>query len=317
MNIIYIMKPYSYDLRLRVVLHYRLIKSLRKTSKTFLISKSSVSRWNKLYKIDKLHSKKKIRIKYKITKSIIDLIKKIVDNKVFVSLKEIKYEIKKNYKIDISLTSISKTLKQLNYSIKKIYPFVNYKNQPNSIKISDHKSKIFNLMKSNNLICIDETHFCKNMIPKYGRSLKGKKINHEVHDIYNKKMCSCIMAISNNKIIYYELYEGSVTSDVYISFLSTLVTKLNIDKDILYMDNAAAHRSKKTREYMNNANIKYRYNLPYSPELNPIEMVFAKIKKILRYNLVNTKDNIIKLINETIQQIDKHEMNNYYKHSFC
>ena len=48
---------------------------------------------------------------------------------------------------------------------------------------------------------------------------------------------------------------------------------------------------------MNPNNIKFRYNIPYNPELNSIEFLFLKIKTELRYNLIRTYDDIITTLN--------------------
>ena len=82
-------------------------------------------------------------------------------------------------------------------------------------------------------------------------------------------------------------------------------------------DNASCHRSKVTKDYLKSQNILFKYNLPYSPELNPIEMVFAKIKNGIRYKMINTHEDISKYLDSVTNNITSNEMSNYYKHSYC
>ena len=52
------------------------------------------------------------------------------------------------------------------------------------------------------------------------------------------------------------------------------------------MDDARINRSNKTIEYMRYEKLSYRFNIPYSPELNPIEFLFSKIKRTLWYDMI-------------------------------
>ncbi len=72
-----------------------------------------------------------------------------------------------------------------------------------------------------------------------------------------------------------------------------MVLKLNCYKQVIIMDNASIHRSKKVREVIENAGHILLYLPPYSPDYNPIENVFGTIKKILRYKGCNLESVIV------------------------
>ena len=78
------------------------------------------------------------------------------------------------------------------------------------------------------------------------------------------------------------------------------------------MDNARIHHYKKLKEYIATTSNKLLYNVPYSPEYNPIEMVFSKSKYIVRNNW---KRNILDNIYESIKNITPTDWKSFYKKS--
>lgn len=89
-------------------------------------------------------------------------------------------------------------------------------------------------------------------------------------------------------IFHYELYPRSVNSERYIGFLERLREKHGKGKIILYLDNLKVHKSKVTVEVYKRLNITTIYSPVYSPELNPIEYVFSKLKQ--KVKLMRLKD---------------------------
>jgi len=67
------------------------------------------------------------------------------------------------------------------------------------------------------------------------------------------------------------------------------------EKHIVVMDNAAIHKSEKTRELIANTGATLLFLPPYSPDLNPVEKDFANIKKLREFNENETIDDIIKM----------------------
>lgn len=81
------------------------------------------------------------------------------------------------------------------------------------------------------------------------------------------------------------------------------------------MDNARIHHSKIYMKYMENSKHKILFNVPYCPEYNPIEMVFSKLKSIIRRKDNSTIVRLIKNINYSFKQISKTDLNNFYSKS--
>ena len=85
---------------------------------------------------------------------------------------------------------------------------------------------------------------------------------------------------------YYRIYPKSVNTERFLDYLKGLREANGDDKICIFMDNLSVHTSEKTKKYMRELDFKFIYNLKYSPETNPIEFVFSKVKHNFK-NLFN------------------------------
>lgn len=87
--------------------------------------------------------------------------------------------------------------------------------------------------------------------------------------------------------------------------------------DIVVMDNLGSHRSKAVRQLIRSAGTKLFFLPKYSPDLNPIEQVFAKLKHLLRKAAARTADAVCAAIGEALHAFTPEECANYFKNSGC
>ncbi len=162
------------------------------------------------------------------------------------------------------------------------------------------------------IISIDETSIDNQLYPLYGWGTKGihvETIRNAVRSRY-----SVITAISKNKVIHYEIIKNSTNALHFKSFIETLVKK-GITNTYLLMDNARIHHAKIVKDYVRTTSNILLYNAPYTPEYNPIERVFSKLKSILRTKTNNSNKQIIQNIKVAFNKITKTELKNYYDKS--
>ncbi len=101
-------------------------------------------------------------------------------------------------------------------------------------------------------------------------------------------------------IIRWMLFKGGVKKEDFFSFLMELVKKYDNtlwkeQTPLFFMDNAAIHKSKKYMIKTFNEYFNTLYNAPYSPQLNPIEYCFSKLKSLVRKEKINTEKQLNKL----------------------
>ena len=74
------------------------------------------------------------------------------------------------------------------------------------------------------------------------------------------------------------LFQKSVNVDKFKEYLEKLREENEDAKICIFMDNLTAHTSNKSKEAMNKLGFRYIYNVAYSPDFNPIEFIFSKVK---------------------------------------
>ena len=168
-----------------------------------------------------------------------------------------------------------------------------------------------NKIGKENIISIDESSFDTHINAYYGWSVKGARIMA----IKRKQRIrySIISAVSINKVINVKIILGSVNGETFTEFIKDIVNCVRHNK-VLFMDNARIHHSKIFKSYAETINNKILYNVPYMSELNPIEMVFSKVKSIVhKRNNNSDAKKLCKNIKYGFKKITKSNLRGYYK----
>ncbi len=109
--------------------------------------------------------------------------------------------------------------------------------------------------------------------------------------------------------------DGSVNGDVFEAFVEqTLIPELRAG-DIVIMDNLSSHKRARIRELIEEQQAELRYLPPYSPDLNPIEMVFSKIKQRLRTLGARTQDVLWCSMQKVLDEVTTSDAVNCFRHA--
>lgn len=302
---------YSLDTKIIVVNLYKKFQNCRIVAKLTSISRSTISRWINL---DSLEPKIRINKKRKLTSLVIDYIKKSIKSNPFLTLSQTQNKINKKFSINIALSTIFNAYRLLNISYKKVtkryfkISIRNYKSNVN--KFRKDVSKI----NKDDIISIDECAIYKNSIKEYGRTSHKRLLSFR--KIRQNTKTNLLMAINNKQIIAYQFYEKPIKTDNFNEFLKTNILDKYTNKYLL-MDNATIHKTNKGIDQINKSNNYPLFIPPYSPQLNPIEEVFSKIKNTFRR--LNTKSpsiNFLNKIQKSFKSISQKDLTSYYAHSF-
>ena len=133
------------------------------------------------------------------------------------------------------------------------------------------------------IVFVDESGVNINMTRIYGRSLSGTRCVDKT-SLKTPTNTTILSSIRINGESAYTTYSGGTTGDKFVEYLrNTLVPTLH-EGDIIVMDNIRSHHVKEVSEIINHSgkHLTLLYLPAYSPDLNPIEMMWSKIKSILR-----------------------------------
>lgn len=210
-------------------------------------------------------------------------------------------------------------MKKLKFSYKQVIFKVQNANTP-SVK-NKRKEVALKIMKAHisgfDFAYIDEVSFNINLRIKRGWAKLGTHQNVSI--VSKSKNYSVIMAMDFKGIIAIKIIKGGVKGADFFLYVKELIDseqeRFSSRKMILFMDNASIHRTKdfmqKLEKYQN-----IFYNSPYTPQLNPIEFAFSKIKSYVRKCKSTTEKDLIKNIYNAANEITESDATNYIKHSF-
>ena len=109
--------------------------------------------------------------------------------------------------------------------------------------------------------------------------------------------------------------DGPINREVFEVYLQQFLVPDLRHGDIVIMDNLASHKAKAVRQAIRNAGAKLIFLPKYSPDLNPIEQVFAKLKHLLRKAAARTPDAVCNAIAEILDTFSPSECAKYFANS--
>ena len=131
---------------------------------------------------------------------------------------------------------------------------------------------------------------------------------------FNWTHISVIAGLSRTNFLF-RLHEGSIKKEQHVEFLKALRAHLKRPLLVIW-DGLKAHRSKLVREYLDSTDgaVQMAFLPPYSPDLNPIENAFSKLKALLRAAAERTVDRLGATIGRMLDRFTRRECRNYFRH---
>ena len=109
--------------------------------------------------------------------------------------------------------------------------------------------------------------------------------------------------------------DGAMDGSSFLAYLEQVLAPTLRKGDIVFMDNLRTHKVEGVRAAIEAAGAKVRYLPAYSPDLNPIEMAFSKLKTALRKGAARTVKALWKLVGRLIKKFAPDECANYFRHA--
>jgi transposase len=128
------------------------------------------------------------------------------------------------------------------------------------------------------------------------------------------KTTTLIAALGISGIHCSTVVDGAVNGDVFEAFVEQVLVPQLQSGDVVIMDNLSSHKRVRTRELIEAAGASVLFLPPYSPDLNPIEMIFAKVKQLLRSLACRTVDALWQAMQSVLDQITASDAANCFRH---
>jgi transposase len=149
------------------------------------------------------------------------------------------------------------------------------------------------------------------MARRYGRCLKGERLVAAVpHGHW--KTTTFVAALRHDRIDAPCVIDGPMTGELFLAYVEQFLASTLSSGDIVIMDNLPAHKVTGVAEAIEARGAELRYLPPYSPDFNPIENAFAKLKALLRAAAERTVDGLWERIGKLIDRFTPQECAHYF-----
>jgi putative transposase len=164
------------------------------------------------------------------------------------------------------------------------------------------------------LVFIDETWTKTNMAPLRGWAPLGQRLIGKVpHGHW--KTATFLAALRHDRIEAPWLLDAPIDGETFRTYVEEVLIPTLRPGDIVVMDNLGSHKGAAVRRLIRSAGAKLFFLPKYSPDLNPIEQVFAKLKHLLRKAAARTVEAVCTAIGELLGSFTPAECANYFKNS--
>ena len=164
------------------------------------------------------------------------------------------------------------------------------------------------------LVFLDESGAKTNMTRLYGRSEVGQRCNdYASHGHW--KTYTLLSAIRSDGVIQDAtvLIDGACDADVFTRYTEHCLAPALRPGDVVVMDNLAAHKARAVNDAIEAADARLWFLPPYSPDLNPIEKLWSKVKAWLRRAMAKSFDAIGRAVADVLRTVEASECVNYFR----
>ena len=169
-------------------------------------------------------------------------------------------------------------------------------------------------LKPRRLVFIDETAVTTKMVRHYGRSPRGERLVAKVPHGHWKTM-TFIAGLRVDGLTAPYVIDGAMDGPAFLAYIENVLAPTLDKGDVVLMDNLRTHKVDGVVEALKAVGANVRFLPAYSPDLNPIEMAFAKLKAALRKGAARTVKALWKLIGRLVEEFAPEECANYFQHA--
>ena len=164
------------------------------------------------------------------------------------------------------------------------------------------------------LVFIDETWAKTNMTRTHGRALRGARLMAKVPHGHWKTM-TFVAALRVDGLTAPMVLDQPINGEWFLAYVEHVLTPTLTPGDVVIMDNLGSHRGRAVRAAIRKAGAHLLFLPPYSPDLNPIEQAFSKLKSQLRKADERSIETVWRRIGDLLNLFSPNECANYLRHA--
>lgn len=161
------------------------------------------------------------------------------------------------------------------------------------------------------LVFIDETWTATNMARTHGRCLKGERLRMGFPHGH-RKTTTLVARLRNTGMVAPLVIDGPINGEWFEAYVGQVLVPTLKPGDVVILDNLSSHKRLAAREIIEAVGARLMFLPPYSPDFNPIEKAFSKLKALLRKAAEPTVSDLWDRIGKIVELIDPQEAQNYF-----
>jgi len=164
------------------------------------------------------------------------------------------------------------------------------------------------------LVFLDETGLNTKMDRRYGWGESSSRVIGQV-PFGHWQTTTFLAGLRSAGLIAPLVLDGPMNSESFLAYIQQFLAPTLNRGDLVVLDNLSSHKQAGVHQAIRSAGADVLYLPPYSPDLNPIEKLFAKLKSLLRMHAERTVEALWKRVGQLLDEFSPHECLNYIKSS--
>lgn len=169
------------------------------------------------------------------------------------------------------------------------------------------------LHDASHYVFLDECGVTTDLLRRYGRSPRGARL-HDHTPCSHWQTHTVIAALRAEGLRAPAVFDGPIDSASFLAYVEQVLVPALRPGDVVVLDNLAIHKQPDVRTAIEAVGAQLRFLPPYSPDFNPIEQAFAKLKAFLRAARPRTFDHVTALVAAALELFTLAECRNYVRH---
>lgn len=162
------------------------------------------------------------------------------------------------------------------------------------------------------LVFIDETWLKTNMIKTTGWAPVGERlVDHAPFGHWNTQ--TFIAALRQDRLDAPWVMPGAINADLFATYVETQLVPTLSRGDVVILDNLSSHKCPRAAQALEDVGAWFVFLPPYSPDLNPIEMAFSKLKTLIRKLAARTYEDLWRAVGKVCDLFTPKECSNYFE----
>ncbi len=234
----------------------------------------------------------------------------LIDKKADITLGEIAEHLEEVHGLRVAQSTVWRLLDRHGMTFKKTA----HASEQQRADVLQHRQAWFDRqpnLEAERLVFIDETGASTKMARRYGRAPRGERCQAPV-PYGHGKTTTFVGALRLEGMTAPMVLDGAMHGAAFLAYVEQVLVPTLSPGDIVIMDNLSAHKSPAVRHAIEAAGAEPRFLPPYSPDFNPIEMAFSKLKAFLKKTAARTVDDLWDAIANGINTFTPTECQNYF-----